>query len=81
MSLLLQVRVMLSRRGTFRVAYPMPVTLQVLALMALRAGETIRAGHMAVLRANLVHAEAFFEEFEHMFEWQPPAAGSVAFPR
>ena len=63
------------------VTQPKPMLLQVLALMALRAGETIRAGHMAVLRANLVHAEAFFAEFAYMFEWQPPAAGSVAFPR
>ena len=60
---------------------PFPSTRQVLALIALRSRDTITAHNLAIVRANLKLAEAFFEEFKHMFEWCPPAAGSVAFPR
>lgn len=60
---------------------PSPSTPQVLALIALRSRDTITAHNLAIVRANLKLADAFFEEFKHMFEWCPPAAGSVAFPR
>lgn len=60
---------------------PAPCQWQVLALVALRSRDTITARNLATVRANLKLAEAFFEEFKHMFEWCPPAAGSVAFPR
>jgi hypothetical protein len=37
--------------------------------------------NMDILRTNLRAVEAFMREFEHVFRYRPPAAGSVVFPR
>ena len=54
---------------------------QILALIALRAAPQIIERHLKVIKRNLLLAEAFFSEFPRLFEWLPPKAGSVAFPR
>ncbi|GLC72796.1 hypothetical protein PLESTF_001294000 [Pleodorina starrii] len=57
------------------------VPSEVLALAALRSREALLRRNMDILRANLTAVEAFMSEFEHVFKYRPPAAGSVAFPR
>lgn len=36
---------------------------------------------LALVRANLQALDTFFARWAHLFEWRPPAAGTVAFPR
>jgi aspartate/methionine/tyrosine aminotransferase len=54
---------------------------EVLALIALRARERVIARSMDIIRANLGHVERFMAEHPDRFDWLPPRAGSVAFPR
>jgi aspartate/methionine/tyrosine aminotransferase len=54
---------------------------EILALMALRAKEALLARNLAIVRANLAHAEAFFAEYPALFQWLTPQGGSIAFPR
>jgi aspartate/methionine/tyrosine aminotransferase len=54
---------------------------ELLATIALRNGESIRARNREVIAANLPHFEAFFTEWGELFEWEPPAGGCVGFPR
>jgi aspartate/methionine/tyrosine aminotransferase len=54
---------------------------EVLALMALRAGEAILSRNLQIIGANCVEAERFCAEFPQLFTWLPPQAGSVAFPQ
>jgi aspartate/methionine/tyrosine aminotransferase len=54
---------------------------EVLALIALRAGEAILDRSRAIVGANLALADAFFARQAERFEWVRPRAGSVAFPR
>ena len=46
-----------------------------------RNGEQLRARTRATLAENLPLFEAFFAEWEELFEWEPPAGGCVCFPR
>jgi len=54
---------------------------EILALIALRAQQRILERNLGIIRSNLVIAEQFFAQFRHLFEWLPPQAGSIAFPR
>jgi aspartate/methionine/tyrosine aminotransferase len=54
---------------------------ELLAAIALRNGEAIRARNRAILAANLPVFEAFFARHDELFEWAPPAGGCVCFPR
>jgi len=54
---------------------------EVLALVALRARERLLARSRARLASNLALADRFFAERLELFDWEPPAAGCVAFPR
>ncbi|MDQ0988764.1 pyridoxal phosphate-dependent aminotransferase [Streptomyces sp. V2I9] len=54
---------------------------EILSLMALRAHEELVARSKKIILANLGHAEAFFARHAEVFEWQPPRAGMLAFPR
>jgi aspartate/methionine/tyrosine aminotransferase len=54
---------------------------EVLALIALRARETVLARSRRVLRRNLALLDGFFAEWEDVFEWVRPRAGCVGFPR
>jgi aspartate/methionine/tyrosine aminotransferase len=54
---------------------------EILAIMALRARAQILERNLAIIRRNLQTAGQFFAGWSSLFEWLPPAAGSVAFPR
>ena len=54
---------------------------EVLALIALRAADTVLARSRAIVAANLEVVDAFFEDWADRFAWVRPRAGSVGFPR
>jgi aspartate/methionine/tyrosine aminotransferase len=54
---------------------------EILALIALRARETILARNRLIVAENLPVFGAFFARFPDLFEWAPPDGGCVAFPR
>ena len=54
---------------------------EILSLIALRARAVVLERSLALLRANLAHVEAFMEAHQPWFEWIPPRAGSLAFPK
>lgn len=54
---------------------------EVLALIALKARETILARNTALLARNVVALEALFADFPGLVEWSRPLGGCVAFPR
>jgi len=53
---------------------------EVLALMALRARETIIARNLDIILHNLSLLDSFFARYSDEFEWLRPQAGTVAFP-
>lgn len=54
---------------------------EILALIALRARETVLARSLGLIRKNLALVEASFNRMPGHFDWIPPQAGSIAFPR
>lgn len=54
---------------------------EVLALIAVRAGERILDRNRAIIAGNLPAFDAFFASFPDLFEWAPPQGGCVAYPR
>jgi aspartate/methionine/tyrosine aminotransferase len=54
---------------------------EVLALIALRARETVLARSRGIIAANLTHLDRFFAEHADRFSWVRPRAGCIAFPR
>jgi aspartate/methionine/tyrosine aminotransferase len=54
---------------------------EVLALIALRAADTVLARSRAIVAANLEVVDAFLEDWADRFSWVRPRAGSVGFPR
>ncbi|MCE1253362.1 MAG: aminotransferase class I/II-fold pyridoxal phosphate-dependent enzyme [Anaerolineae bacterium] len=54
---------------------------EILSLAALRAREVITRRNVNLIGENLLVANAFFERFADQFNWLPPQAGSIAFPR
>jgi aspartate/methionine/tyrosine aminotransferase len=54
---------------------------EVLALIALRARERVLERALGIVRPNLERLARFFGEWSAVFDWVPPAAGTVAFPR
>ena len=53
---------------------------ELLATLALRHGEAIRARNRAIVEANLPLFDAFFADQE-LFDWEHPQGGCVCFPR
>ncbi len=53
---------------------------EVLAIMALRARDTIVARNLDIIRNNLRELDCFFARYPDVFEWLRPEAGTVAFP-
>jgi aspartate/methionine/tyrosine aminotransferase len=51
-----------------------------LATLALRHGEKLAARNREIIRGNLRLLEDFFARRSDWFDWQPPAAGPIAFP-
>lgn len=54
---------------------------EILAIVALRAKERVLARTQAIIRDNLALAASFMREHDAWFEWIPPRAASIAFPR
>jgi len=54
---------------------------ETLAIVALAARARILARNVAIVRENMAAAARFFAGHAGRFEWLPPRAGSVAFPR
>jgi aspartate/methionine/tyrosine aminotransferase len=54
---------------------------ELLAAIALRNGDAIRARNRDIIAANLPVFDAFFARHERLFEWEHPAGGCVCFPR
>ncbi len=54
---------------------------EILALAALRARDAVLGRSRALVAGNLAELDAFFEEWEGVFEWVRPRAGCVGFPR
>ena len=52
-----------------------------LALIALKARESILARNRAIVSANLVLLDAFFADWPDLFEWVRPDGGCVGYPR
>jgi aspartate/methionine/tyrosine aminotransferase len=54
---------------------------EVLALIGLRARETVLRRSRDIVTANLDRLDAFFDDWADRFAWVRPRAGSVGFPR
>ena len=54
---------------------------EVLAIMALRAKEIIFKRNLNIIKKNLSILDVFFSDHNHIFDWQAPTAGPIAFPR
>jgi aspartate/methionine/tyrosine aminotransferase len=54
---------------------------EVLALIGLRARDTVLARSRNIVGANLERLDAFFEAWPDRFSWVRPRAGSIGFPR
>lgn len=53
---------------------------EILGITALRSAEKIVARNLEIIRQNLAQANRFFKQWEGLFAWAPPQAGSVGFP-
>lgn len=54
---------------------------EILGIMALKDAERILKRNVEIIRANTAVAGEFFGKHPDLFEWIPPKAGSIAFPR
>ena len=54
---------------------------ELIATAALRRADQIKARNRAIIAANVPLFDAFFAEWPDLFEWEPPRAGCVCFPR
>lgn len=58
-----------------------PSPSEQLALIALKARETLVSRSNQLIAKNLIELDTFFAEFPGLFEWQWPDGGCVAFPK
>ena len=54
---------------------------EILAIIALRAGDRVLARSNGIVAANLDRLDAFFDSWADRFAWVRPRAGSIGFPR
>lgn len=54
---------------------------EILALMALRASRTLLSRNLEIMHENLKGLKVFFNTYVDWFEWVPPKAACIAFPR
>ncbi len=54
---------------------------EILALIGLRARETVLGRSRGIVAANIERLDTFFEEWADRFSWVRPRAGSIGFPR
>lgn len=58
-----------------------PAPSEILAIVGLRARETVLTRSRAIVAANMARLDAFFAEHADAFTWVRPRAGSIGFPR
>ena len=51
-----------------------------LATLALRNHQKLAARNLEIIKNNLQLLEQFFSKYKHLFNWQKPKAGPIAFP-
>jgi aspartate/methionine/tyrosine aminotransferase len=56
-------------------------TSEILALIALRAGERLLERNRGIARRNLAELDRFFADWSGVLEWVRPRAGTIGFPR
>jgi aspartate/methionine/tyrosine aminotransferase len=54
---------------------------EILAETALAIGDKLIERSQSIIRTNLAEANSFFENWDSVFQWNQPQAGSVAFVR
>ena len=54
---------------------------EILALIALRAKDSIIEKHLKRINRNLGLLNEFFEKYQHLFNWVRPNAGTIGFPK
>lgn len=54
---------------------------EILSLIALRAKDTIIERHLNRIQRNLALLDTFFRQYQDLFEWVRPKAGTIGFPR
>ncbi|GAB4822749.1 hypothetical protein N2152v2_009795 [Parachlorella kessleri] len=54
---------------------------EILALVGVRSWDKLVDRQMAMIRSNLALVESFFQRWRQVLEWEPPLAGTIAFPR
>jgi len=54
---------------------------EILAIVALRAGDSVVARSRGIVAANLELLDAFFEDWADRFTWVRPRGGSIGYPR
>jgi aspartate/methionine/tyrosine aminotransferase len=54
---------------------------EILALIALRAGDTLLERNRQIVARNLAELDGFFERWAGVLEWVRPRAGTIGFPR
>ncbi len=54
---------------------------EILAIIALRAGDRVLRRSRDIVAANLERLDGFFEDWADRFTWVRPRAGSIGFPR
>ncbi len=54
---------------------------EILAIMGLRAKNTIIKNNLKLIKTNLDLLDSFFEQYKSTFEWYRPKVGPIAFPR
>ncbi|WIA22776.1 hypothetical protein OEZ86_009731 [Tetradesmus obliquus] len=58
-----------------------PIMSELLAVVALRNEQQLVGRCAGIIQDNLATAAAFFDRWPGMFQWAPPAAGSLCLPR
>jgi aspartate/methionine/tyrosine aminotransferase len=54
---------------------------EILGIIALRAADEIIRRNLHIIAGNVTATKGFCDRFHDLFDWIPPLAGSVAFPR
>jgi len=54
---------------------------EILALIALRAKDTIIQNHLKRINRNLKILDGFFDKYKNLFNWVRPKAGTIGFPK
>ena len=78
-----QDRVLLDKCGSFKdyTTICASAPSEILALIGLKAKDRLVSRSLEIIQKNLIIATIFFRKYPEIFQWFPPKAGSVAFPK